>query len=87
MTYTTTNIEGVEVEEFVTGRILRVTHAGNTFKLLVHTIDDGKVAIYLGHGDLTQKIKTALKRWAKENNISISMWGRERSLKKGLKTH
>ena len=34
MTYSTTTHQGVVVEEYVTGRILRITHAGQSFKFL-----------------------------------------------------
>ena len=53
MTYSTTTHQGVVVEEYVTGRILRITHAGQSFKFFAQSEGKSGVAIYIGHGTLT----------------------------------
>ena len=80
MIYNTTNINGVDIEEYITGRMLRVSFEGHKFKLYVHTVDESTVAVYLGHGEITQKIRTALRQWSKDNGIEKVLWGRDKFL-------
>ncbi|WP_296053187.1 hypothetical protein [uncultured Alteromonas sp.] len=85
MTYTTTKHEGVVIEEYVTGRILRITHNGQSFKFYAHSEGELEVAIYIGHGRLTNAIKRAIKAWAKSAGICIACWGDAHELNKTCK--
>lgn len=78
--YTTTNINGVDIEEYITGRMLRVYFEEHKFKLYVHTVDESTVAVYLCHGEITPKIRTALRQWSKEKGIEKVLWGRDKFL-------
>lgn len=80
MIYTTTNINGVNIEEYITGRILRIKYENKIFKLYIQSVDDKSVAIYLGHGELTMKIKSALREWCKLNGVEKVLWGHDKEL-------
>lgn len=77
MTYSTATHQGVVVEEYVTGRILRITHKGQRFKFFAQSEGKASVAIYIGHGELTPAIKLAIKSWAKQAGIGVVQWGRD----------
>lgn len=80
MTYSSIRREGVVVEEYVTGRILRITHNGKCFKFYAQSEGESKVAVYIGHGHLNLSIKQALRAWARDKGISIVSWGRDKEL-------
>lgn len=85
MSYNTFKVNDVTIEEYITGRILRVVYGDNTFKLFLQSVDKDTVVIYLGHGQITKEIKTALKEWAKSAGVNNVIWGRSRSIDKNLK--
>lgn len=87
MTYSTTTHRGVVVEEYVTGRILRITHKGQSFKFFAQSEGPSSVAIYIGHGCLCPEIKRAIKSWAKVRGITVGSWGKDRALNKQFNTH
>ena len=80
MTYSTTTHQGVVAEEYVTGRILRITHAGQSFKFFAQSEGKSGVAIYIGHGTLTTEIKIAIRAWASKRGVTIGSWGKDRDL-------
>lgn len=80
MTYKTQTFKGVVVEEYVTGRILRITHGGQIFKFFAQSEGESGIAIYIGHGNLSPQIKLAIKSWAKERGIKIGSWGKGKKL-------
>ncbi len=85
MTYSTTTHQGVVVEEYVTGRILRITHKGQSFKFFAQSEGKSGVAIYIGHGTLTSAIKRAIRAWATKTGVSIASWGDAQELTKTCK--
>lgn len=85
MTYSTTTHQGVVVEEYVTGRILRITHEGQSFKFFAQSEGKSGVAIYIGHGTLTADIKRAIRAWAAKRGVTIGSWGRDKNLNTAIK--
>ena len=85
MSYRVSEINGVTIEEYVTGRIVRVKYNGKVFELYLQSTDEDTVIIYLGHGEITTEIKLALKEWAASVGINNVDWGRSRSINKKLK--
>ena len=80
MTYSTTTHQGVVVEEYVTGRVLRITHKGQSFKFFAQSERKSGIAIYIGHGTLTAAIKRAIRAWASERGVTIGSWGKGKDL-------
>lgn len=85
MTYSTTKHHGVVVEEYVTGRILRITHKGKSFKFFAQSEGESGIAIYIGHGELTLAVRRAIKAWASESGVTIGSWGRDKKLNTAIK--
>ena len=60
MPYTVEIFNQVEVEEFITGWILRLTFPEGTFKFYAHSQGEDDIVIYIGHGTVTMKMKQAV---------------------------
>ena len=60
MPYTVETYNQVEVEEFITGWILRLTFPEGTFKFYAHSQGEDDIVIYIGHGTVTMKMKQAV---------------------------
>ena len=85
MPYTVDVFNQVEVEEFITGWILRLTFQEGTFKFYAHPQGEHDVVIYIGHGTVTTEMKKAVREWASKRGIKRISWGRDRSIDKGIK--
>ena len=80
MTYSVHNIRGTRLEVFIHSRLIRIEHEGKSFKFYAHTQGEKDIVVYLGHGDLSPRIKSAIKVWADENGIGEISWGRDREI-------
>ena len=85
MPYTVEVFNQVEVEEFITGWILRLTFPEGTFKFYAHSQGEDDVVIYIGHGTVTMKMKQAVREWATKRGIKQVNWGREKKINRAAK--
>lgn len=80
MTYIAATYHGVSVQEYVTGRILRLKVGSEWFKFYAQSEGKSAIVIYIGHGQLTFRIKCALREWARDKGVSIARWGRDEDM-------
>lgn len=85
MPYTVDTFNQVQVEEFITGWILRLTFPEGTFKFYAHSHGENDVVIYIGHGTVTTDMKRAIREWASKRGIKRINWGREKQINKAAK--
>ena len=78
MTYRTENYNGADVEVFIPCRIVRIKLDGRQFKFFAQTEGTVDAVIYIGHGELNSRIKTAIKLWAESEGIKVLKWGSEK---------
>ncbi len=84
MPYTVEVFNQVEVEEFITGWILRLTFPEGTFKFYAHSQGEDDIVIYIGHGTVTMKMKQAVRKWASSRGIKRITWGRDKGINKAI---
>ena len=80
MPYKVEQFNNVEVEEFVTGWILRLTFPQGHFKFYAPPQGESDVVIYIGHGTVNIRVKRAIRQWADNRGIKHIHWGREKAL-------
>lgn len=78
MTYRTENYNGADVEVFIPCRIVRIKLDGREFKFFAQTEGDEDAVIYIGHGKINSRIKTAIEMWAESEGIRTLKWGSEK---------
>lgn len=82
MPYTVELFNNVRVEEYATGWILRMTFPQGNFKFYAHPQGEEDVVIYIGHGNVTMEIKSAIRQWADKRGIKRVFWGRDKLISK-----
>ena len=80
MTYLTEHFTNAVVEEYVTGRVLRIKVGSDVFKFYAHSVDEHDIAIYIGHGSLNFRVKHAIRLWARKRGVKVVRWGDGRAL-------
>lgn len=78
MTYRTEKYNGADVEVFIPCRIVRINLSGREFKFFAQTEGTADAVIYIGHGQLNNRIKKAIELWAKNEGIKVLKWGGEK---------
>lgn len=80
MTYLTEHFKNAVVEEYVTGRVLRIKVGSDVFKFYAHSVDQHDIAIYIGHGSLNFRVKHAIRLWARKRGVKVVKWGEDKTL-------
>ncbi len=78
MYYQVTQLNDIEVEEYITARIVRLKSPEGVFKFIAQSEGVDGVTVYLGHGNLSPPIKVAIRQWAELRGIKHIDWGRGR---------
>lgn len=78
MSYQVTQLNDIEVEEYITARIVRLKSPEGVFKFIAQSEGVDGVTVYLGHGNLSPPIKVAIRQWAELRGIKRIDWGRGR---------
>jgi hypothetical protein len=76
MSYQVLKLNDVEVEEYITARIVRLKSPEGMFKFYAQSDGVDGVTVYLGHGNLSTKTKISIRAWAKARGIKHIFWGR-----------
>lgn len=85
MSYQVMKLNDVEVEEYITARIVRLKTPEGMFKFIAQSEGVDGIAVYLGHGNLSLSIKSAIRQWAKARGIKHIDWGRGRDVDTSMK--
>ena len=80
MSYQVMKLNDVEVEEYITARIVRLKTPEGMFKFIAQSEGVDGVTVYLGHGNLSLSIKSAIRQWAELRGIKHIDWGRGRDV-------
>lgn len=85
MSYQVMKLNDVEVEEYITARIVRLKTPEGMFKFVAQSEGVDGVTVYLGHGNLSPPIKVAIRQWAEIREIKHINWGRGRDVDTSMK--
>lgn len=85
MSYQVTQLNDIEVEEYITARIVRLKSPEGVFKFIAQSEGVDGVTVYLGHGNLSPPIKVAIRKWAEIREIKHINWGRGRDVDTSMK--
>lgn len=80
MSYQVLTLNDIEVEEYVTARIVRLKLPDGMFKFFAQSVGEDSVTVYLGHGNISTEAKQAIREWAKLRGIKNIDWGRGREV-------
>ncbi|ANB27238.1 hypothetical protein A6F57_19865 [Alteromonas stellipolaris] len=75
MPYLTSQFGSVEIEDYVSSRIIRVKYNGKVFKFFGQSEGEDGMIIYIGHGELDFRVVAALKAWCAKNKVGYVRWG------------
>lgn len=76
MSYQVMKLNDVEVEEYITARIVRLKTPEGMFKFFAQSEGVDGVTVYLGHGNISPVVKTVMREWAAKRGIKHISWGR-----------
>ena len=85
MSYLSEEINGATVEEYITGRIVRINVNGEVFKFYAQSEGTDGIAVYIGHGVLSRETLKVIKRWAKKRGLKVGKWGRQKEFASNLR--
>ena len=75
MPYLTTQFGLINIEDYVTSRIIRIKYNDKNFKFFGQSEGENGMIIYIGHGELDFRVVAALKDWCAKNGIGYVRWG------------